>query len=45
MRLKPSEAVATILAQVPAVAPGSGIPAGGGEGQHCDKQRYVRSFL
>jgi len=39
MRLKPSEAVATVLAQVPVVAPESGIPAG------CDKQRYVRSFL
>ena len=44
MRGKPNEAVATVMA-FPAGAPGSCNPARGGEGQRCDKQRYVRSFL
>jgi hypothetical protein len=45
MRGKPSEAVVTVMAQGPPSRPGSGGPARGGEGQRCDKQRYVRSFL
>jgi hypothetical protein len=54
MMVKLSEAVAIVMAQVPGRCPRdpaippdarSSTSRRGGEGQRCDKQRYVRSLL